>query len=197
MPPVAESYLLLVQAARKQDMSAWNRLLKQHEMPLFVYLAELIRNRGDALDLAQETFASAVRHIHTLRDDEKFASWLFSIGHQKCIRHWRRQERESAVIDREAETDATGSVDGPGPAAIESEDPRSMLIRKEGEAEFLGQVGRLPELQREVFLLRTLEDFSLLEIAAIVDAPIGTVKSRLHHAMASLRSNINSSRIDR
>jgi RNA polymerase sigma-70 factor (ECF subfamily) len=194
MPPVAESYLLLVQAARKQDMGAWNRLLKQHEMPLFVYIAELVQDRSAALDLAQETFADAVRHIHTLRSDEKFAPWLFSIGHQQCIRHWRRKKRENAIIDREAAADAAGGVDGPGPEAIESEDPRTTLIKKEGESEFLAQVGRLPELQREVFLLRTLEDFSLQEIAAIVDAPVGTVKSRLHHATVSLRSMLRCSR---
>jgi len=60
MPFAAESTLPLVQAARQHDTHAWNRLLKQHERALFVYIADIIGNETAALDLIQETLANAV-----------------------------------------------------------------------------------------------------------------------------------------
>jgi len=181
MPEVAESRLILVQAARQRDHHAWNQLLKEHEAPLYVYIAELIRDENAALDLIQEVFAGAVRHIGSLRDDAKFGSWLFAIAHQRCVQHWRNRQRDQRVF---AETDG-GDEDDLG--GTEPDDPRSLLVRKEQSEEFHALVSRLPEPQRAVLLLRTLEGFSLEEIAEVIGAPLGTVKSRLHHATQALK----------
>jgi len=98
MPFAAESTLPLVQAARQHDTHAWNRLLKQHERALFVYIADIIGNETAALDLIQETLANAVRYIGGLKDDAKFTPWLFGIAHQKCVQYWRSQRRDETVF---------------------------------------------------------------------------------------------------
>lgn len=172
---------MLVRAARQCDHRAWNLLLKGHEAPLYVYIAELIRDENAAFDLVQEVFSGAVRHIGSLREDTKFGSWLFAIAHQKCVQHWRKRHKEGHVF-ADAEEAGPDNLGG-----AEPDDPRALLVRKEQAEQFHALVARLPEAQREVFLLRTLEDFSLEEIAGITGAPLGTVKSRLHHATRTLR----------
>ena len=186
MPLAAESFLPLVTAARAKDTHAWNKLLKQHERPLYAYISDLVRDPVSALDLVQETFANAVRHIDSLRDDRKFASWLFSIGHQRCLQYWRSQQRDSRLLVEPTEDAAEL------PEAVELDNPRSLLVRKERQAAFFTFIDELPPSQRSVLLLRILEDFSLQEIAEITGSPLGTVKSRLHHATQRLKASFSS-----
>jgi RNA polymerase sigma-70 factor, ECF subfamily len=179
----------LVNAARQHAPEAWDTLLKQHQLPLYTYVAELLRDNTTALDVVQETFAAAVRNIAGLREDTKFASWLFGIAHQKCVQHWRRSKRTDAIF---APTPAeNASTDWPD---SNETDPRTLLLRHEHAREFFKLVEQLPAAQRSALLLHVLEDFSLEEIAGITDVPLGTVKSRLHHAKRALRQLVEAAR---
>src|ERR671922_2406768 len=171
MVAVAESKELPVPEARAGDPEAWNRLFQRYQLPLYSYVFELVRDEQTSLDIVQEAFINAVRHISRLRDDEKFGSWLFGIAHQKCIQQWRKKTREEDVGIEEL---AIVPDDEPGPS--------DWLISKEREEEFMERLNQLPSPQRSVLLLHFVEDFSLEEISAITGAAIGTVKSRLHYA---------------
>jgi RNA polymerase sigma-70 factor (ECF subfamily) len=179
---VAEREQLPVQEARAGDARAWDVLFKRYQLPLYVYAFELVRDEQTSLDLVQETFINAARHIGSLRDDDKFGSWLFGIAHQKCVQRWRHQQRETAALEEFAEAPAEPD-----------DDPRELLIRQEQEAAFMKLLDQLPQPQRSVLLLRFVEDFSLDEIAAITAVPIGTVKSRLHNAKRALRQLLEES----
>jgi len=98
MPVVAEIEQLPVLQAREGDTVAWDVLFKRYQLPLYVYAFELVHDEQASLDIVQETFINAVRHIDSLRDDGKFGSWLFGIAHQKCLQRWRKREREAAVL---------------------------------------------------------------------------------------------------
>jgi RNA polymerase sigma-70 factor (ECF subfamily) len=173
---VAEREQLPVQQARDGKPEAWDILFRRYQLPLYVYVFELVHNEQTSLDLVQETFIAAVRHIGSLRDDAKFGSWLFGIAHQKCAQHWRKQSREEVLLDEMSEL----------PDEFES-GPDDLLIRQEQEAEFMELLNRLSLPQRSVLLLHFVGDFSLEEIAGITDTSVGTVKSRLHYAKKSLR----------
>ena len=173
---VAELEQLPVPQARAGEPAAWDILFKRYQLPLYVYVFELVHDEQTSLDIVQETFIAAVRHIGGLRDDEKFGSWLFGIAHQKCIQRWRKQNRDEVLLE---EISAT-------PAEFESS-PDDLLIRQEQEAEFMQLLNNLPLPQRSVVVLHFVEDFSLEEIAAITGAQLGTVKSRLHYAKKALR----------
>jgi RNA polymerase sigma-70 factor, ECF subfamily len=179
---VAPQNPTLVAAAREHAPEAWDILLKQHQLPLYTYIAELVRNETTALDIVQETFAAAVRHIGTLRDNRRFGSWLFGIAHQKCIQHWRKSSRTEALL-------AANGDDEPISNLLDSDgdDPRESLLRRESADAFFALVEQLPTAQRATLLLHVIEDFSLEEISTITAVPIGTVKSRLHHAKRALR----------
>ncbi len=173
---VAEIEQLPVSEARAGNAAAWDALFRRYQLPLYVYIFELVRDEQTSLDLVQETFINAARHIGSLREDGKFGSWLFGIAHQKCIQRWRKQAREEMLRDEFAN------------APIEFETaPDDLLIREEQEAEFMRLLNQLPPPQRSVLLLHFVEGFSLEEIAGITGVSVGTVKSRLHYAKKALR----------
>jgi RNA polymerase sigma-70 factor, ECF subfamily len=174
---VTEPEQLPVPQAKAGDPEAWDALFKRYQLPLYVYVFEMVRDEQTSLDLVQETFINATRHIGALREDAKFGSWLFGIAHQKCQQHWRGNKREAALLEELAEIQADFE-----------DDPRDRLIREEREAEFMALVNKLPLPQRAVLLLHFIEDFSLEEIAGITSASLGTVKSRMHYAKKTLRT---------
>jgi RNA polymerase sigma-70 factor (ECF subfamily) len=173
---VAEREQLPVPQAKAGEPEAWDILFRRYQLPLYIYVFELVHHEQTSLDLVQETFIAAVRHIGGLRDDGKFGSWLFGIAHQKCIQRWRKQNREEIPLDEIPEL----------PDGLES-GPDDLLIRQEQEAEFMQLLNQLPLPQRSVLLLHFVEDFSIEEIAGITGTNPGTVKSRMHYAKKALR----------
>jgi RNA polymerase sigma-70 factor, ECF subfamily len=176
MPEVADIEQLPVSQARARESSAWDALFRRYQLPLYVYIFEIVRDEQAGLDLVQETFIAAVKHIGSLRDDEKFGSWLFGIAHQKIIQLWRKRSGKEILFDEIPNS----------PEEFENS-PDDLLIRREQEAEFMNLLNQLPVPQRSVLLLHFVEDFSLEEIARITETQVGTVKSRLHYAKKSLR----------
>jgi RNA polymerase sigma-70 factor, ECF subfamily len=176
MLAVAEREHLPVQQARDGNPAAWDVLFRRYQMPLYVYVFELVRNEQTSLDIVQESFIAAARHIGSLRDDQKFGSWLFGIAHQKIIQFWRKRGGREILFDEIPES----------PDKSESS-PDDLLIRREQGIEFMNLLNQLPLPQRSALLLHFVEDFSLEEIAQATETQPGTVKSRLHYAKKALR----------
>jgi RNA polymerase sigma-70 factor (ECF subfamily) len=173
---VSEREQLPVAQARSGDAAAWDTLFKRYQLPLYVYVFELVHDEQASLDVVQESFINAARHITGLHDDDKFGSWLFGIAHQKCIQQCRKKARDQTLLGEIVE------------APVEFEDdPGELLVREEQEAEFMKLLNQLPLAQRSVLLLHFVEDFSLEEISDITGAQLGTVKSRMHYAKRGLR----------
>jgi RNA polymerase sigma-70 factor (ECF subfamily) len=176
---VAEREKLPVAEARTGKPEAWDILFKRYQLPLYVYVFELVHDEQTSLDIVQETLIAAVRHIGSLRNDAKFGSWLFGIAHQKCVQRWRKHNREFTAME---ELSA---------APLEFEEgPDDLLIKREEEAGFMKLLNQLPPPQRSTLLLHFVEDFSLEEIAQITGTNVGTVKSRLHYAKRAFRKLI-------
>ena len=171
-----ENEPLPVAEARAGVSEAWDALFRRYQLPLYTYVVELVHDEQASLDIVQDTFINAARHIAGLRDDAKFGSWLFGIAHQKCIQRWRKQGREAAALEELAA--AGGEF---------KDDPAELLIREEQEAAFMKLLRRLPVEQRSALVLHFVEDFPLEEIARITETQLGTVKSRLHYARKVLR----------
>ena len=176
MQVVAECESLPVQQARAGEAAAWDTLFQRYQRPLYVYVYELVHDEQAGLDVVQETFIAAVRHLGGLSDDAKFGSWLFGIAHQKCIQRWRRRHREASLHEELAGTDPDFDAS-----------PDDLLIRREQEAHFMELLSQMPLPQRSVLLLHFIEEFSLDEIAGITETSLGTVKSRMHYAKKLLR----------
>lgn len=173
---VSEREQLPVSEARAGEPDAWDVLLRRYRLPLYAYVFELVQQEQTSLDIVQETFINAARHIRGLREDEKFGSWLFNIAHQKCVQQWRKQRPEEIPIDPQDE--CYPDMDA---------GPQELLIRKEREEEFMKLLHQLAAPHRAVLLLHFVEDFSLDEIAQITSTQLGTVKSRLHYARKAFK----------
>ena len=154
-------------------------LLERYERPLVRYSWSILNDLEAARDVVQETFISAARNLASLRDDDRFGSWLFSIAHRKCVDRWRKSGREEPLEPEFADAlpDDIGT-------------PSELLIQREQEAEFMKLIEQLPAPQRSGLVLHFVEDFSLEEIAGITGAQLGTVKSRMHYAKLALRKLI-------
>jgi RNA polymerase sigma-70 factor (ECF subfamily) len=172
---------LPVKAARRGNQAAWAVLFRRFRLPLFVYVCQFIQSREEAFDVVQETFDNATRYLGNLREEAKFTSWLFRIAHQKCLRYWERHGKKAA-LDEPLEAAPVEEL------ADAADNPRDWLIRKEREEALMVLIAQLPLPQRSVLLLHFMEEFSLEEIAEITGAPLGTVKSRMHHAKKALRA---------
>ena len=173
---VAEREQLPVSQARAGEPAAWDVLFHRFQLPLYVYVVELVNDEQSSLDIVQETFMAAVRHITSLRDDDKFGSWLFGIAHQKCLQLWRAQRRVEVPLEEIADLPAEAG-----------DAPDEILVHAEAEEQVLALLERLPVEQRSALLLNCVEGFSLEEIAQITEVPVGTVKSRLHTARRAMR----------
>lgn len=130
---------------------------------------------GDrAADVAQETFLTAQKVLHKYRGESSLSTWLFGIAHNECRREFRKFRTEPAMLD----------VDLVAPATGEGEDA---LVDREALRQAMA---RLSSEHREVVMLHELEGLTYEEVAAILSIPVGTVKSRLHHAFLNLRKAI-------
>src|SRR6266852_7609288 len=124
--------LLPVPQARAGDPAAWEALFRRYQLPLYVYVFELVHDEQVSLDIVQETFINAVRHIGGLRKDDKFGGWLFGIAHQKCAHRWRRQRREASALQE------FGAVPPDSEAS-----PDDLLIQQEHEETFMRLLNQL------------------------------------------------------
>ncbi len=172
---VVQREQLPVQQARAGDPTAWDVLFRRYQMPLYVYVSELVHHEQASLDIVQETFINAARHLHTLRDDAKFGGWLFGIAHQKCMQRWRKLRREENVLEE---------VSAEPPEFQPS--PEELFIQQEQAEAFMRLLNHLPPPQRSVLLLCFVEDFTIEQIAEITGVAPGTVKSRLHYGKKAL-----------
>jgi RNA polymerase sigma-70 factor, ECF subfamily len=161
--------------AQSGDREALNELFRSVQEPLFRYVVSLVRDQNLAEDILQEVFIRIYRKLRWLREPEAFRAWAYQIASREAFRHLNRERRWSEQVRDEATLTAV-SVD-----ERESEFPRELV-------ETLPQlVGNLSPASRAVVVLFYLHEMSLAETAAVLDIPVGTVKSRLAYGLESLR----------
>ncbi len=150
------------------DAEAFNLLIRQWERPIYNFIVRMIGDRNEAMDLSQDCFMKAYRELRTLKDRDRFSSWLYRIAHNACLSQIRKNHGKTWV-----ELD-------PDWGAAESPLENRLAIEK--------ALAQLPPDQREAVILKVFQSLKFEEIAAIQDAPISTVKSRLYMAFEKLRA---------
>jgi RNA polymerase sigma-70 factor (ECF subfamily) len=158
----------IIERVLKGDTDAFNLLVRQWERPIYNFIVRMIGDREEAMDLCQDAFMKAYRELDTLKDRDRFSSWLYRIAHNTCFSKLRKDHGKT-FVELEPETRASRM-------AIESR----LAVEK--------ALQQLPEDQREVVVLKVFQSLKFEEIAAIQDAPVSTVKSRLYMGFEKLRS---------
>ena len=142
----------------------------------------LSRSPGDADDIVQEAFMRAYRAFDSLRGADA-RPWLLAIVrncHLSALAEGRRRAYEPLTEEHAAQQSVAAAAAAP--------DPESASIERDERRTLARLIAALPEDQREVLLLREMEDMSYREIAAVAQVPIGTVMSRLARARAALKA---------
>lgn len=173
----------LIGAVAGGDGQALSSLCRRYERPLYHFLSRHTGGR-DAEDLYQETWLRVVRAAGRFDPKRRFSTWLFQIAVNLC-RDWHRRPPPEPVDPRSLDAVATGKDTTESTAA--AIDAKRLLAA-------------LPDAQRNVVILRYYHDLGEDEVAKILGCPRGTVKSRLHHAMArlvELARNPNDDRVPR
>jgi RNA polymerase sigma-70 factor (ECF subfamily) len=173
----------LVEQARRGDREAFGTLVRRYQDRAFNLAYQMLRNREEALDVAQEAFARAYASLPTFKGESSFTTWLHRIVVNLGIDSLRRTQRSGTVAyddtratPEEGEGDLP-AVDDPA-AALEMKQVRDLLARG---------IARLPAAQRAVLLLREVDGLSYEEISRLVGCNLGTVMSRLFYARRRLR----------
>jgi len=165
----------LIDRAQAGEVSAFERLARQHATRLWRSALALGHDRQAAEDLVQETLLEAWRSLVRFDGRCRFSTWLYGILRHRFLKARRR--RRAAQASTSEVLDGDSSAPSPERLAEASEDARR--VRR--------AVASLPEEHRLVVELRFFAGATLDEIAAALGCPLGTVKSRLHHALEKLR----------
>jgi RNA polymerase sigma-70 factor (ECF subfamily) len=158
-----------------------HELVRPYEKAMYFAAFSVLQNPQDAEDVAQETVLKALRNLHQFRGNSKFSTWLISI----TINEARARLRHERLIKFETIDGAADEEDGQlMPAIITDwrEVPLEALERKELRELLQKAIASLPELYREVLVLRDVQEFNIAETALALGVSEGVVKTRLLRA---------------
>jgi RNA polymerase sigma-70 factor (ECF subfamily) len=159
---------LLVLMTKQGDRAAGERLAARWAPRLLRTARRLLGNEDQAADAAQEAWAAITKGLPGLREPARFPAWAYGIVHRKCADRIRSEQRRRAVTGEESE------------GSTKNESESGLAIAQAFQA--------LSPDQRSAATLFFSEGLSLIEIAAAMDVPVGTVKSRLFHARRTLKA---------
>ena len=168
---------VLVEQAMAGDRGAFNELARLSIGRLYAVAQLVLRDPDRASDATQDALVAAWRDLSALRDAERFEAWLHRILIRTCQREAVRQRRRRTVEVRELPLDDRPAAD---------ELPR-VADRDQLERGFRA----LGVAERAIVVMHHVEGFPLTEVAAILGLPVGTVKSRLHRSIQTMRAALD------
>jgi len=180
----------LLEACRRGDLDAFDRLLSLHQDAVYRTALRLMGDPEEAFDLAQDVLLTAFRKIEQFRGESRFATWLYRITVNLARNRWKSAARKPVILSLDTGADPPGEEETPKTLEVpdKTQTPRDAAAGREMIAALEREIANLPEVYREVIVLRHIEDLSYEEIAQALDANLGTIKSRLARARELLRS---------
>ncbi len=170
----------LLAACRAGEPAAFDRLVARHERAVYRLACRILGDAEEARDAAVETFTRAYRALDRFRAEAAVSTWLHRIATNVCLSRLARARRRADVVP----------LDGIAEPAADAAGPLARLEARETAERVRAALDSLPADQRTILVLRELEAQSYEAIAALLDLPVGTVKSRLSRARLALRARL-------
>ncbi len=182
----------LIVAAQGGDLDAFDTLVRRHQDRVYNQAWRLLGDHDEASDLSQEVFVRVFRKIHLYRGDAAFSTWLYRVTHNLAKNRWKQMQRQGRgktisldqPLGSEDDSDRTLEQPDTAPGPRQEAEGREMLAHMDRELQHLSLE------HREVLILRFVENLSYDEIAKVLHANLGTVKSRICRARQELRQRM-------
>ncbi|MBX3393952.1 MAG: RNA polymerase sigma factor [Phycisphaerae bacterium] len=178
----------LIAAARAGEWTALDVFIRRHERWVRHVVYSTLGEPSLVDDVVQHVWANVVRQIGSLVDVERWRSWLFRLARNAAI---------DAGLKRSREGRRRRPICDGDPVASDRADPARTAIESEQYHRMLDAIHGLPEIYREPFVLKHLEDWSYAEIADAMSIPVDTVETRLVRARRLLRAALTDTGTER
>ncbi|MGE3181009.1 MAG: RNA polymerase sigma factor [Phycisphaerae bacterium] len=176
----------LVREVLSGNHSAFDALISRYYRRVLSTIGRLLNNAHDALEVAQDTFLRAFTKLESLKDPQRFGSWLMRIATNLALNY--RRARGNALRTISVDADAGNGSDPFFKASASMTDPRQRLATLELLEQVRNAMDQLPARQRTALVLSTIEELPQKEIAQIMNCSIEAVKWHVFQARKSLRS---------
>ncbi|HEX6937882.1 MAG TPA: sigma-70 family RNA polymerase sigma factor [Longimicrobiales bacterium] len=176
-PSIEPSDGAVVTRVMAGDRDAYRILVQRYQDGLYRHALRMTSHADVAADLVQGALVKAYTHLHRCRDPERFGAWLFRILANRCKDHLKSRRRRDVSLDAES-----------APPARSPEDPELDAERLELRHHLQAALERLPDIQREAFLLKHVEGLSYEEISEMLDVSVPALKMRVLRAREALRA---------
>jgi RNA polymerase sigma-70 factor (ECF subfamily) len=178
----------LVERAQAGDKRAFDLLVSKYQRKLSRLLSRFIRDPAEVEDVAQEAFVKAYRALPSFRGDSAFYTWLYRIGINTAKNYLVAMGRRAPTTTEFDADEAETFEDGDQLRDINT--PESLLMTRQIGETVNAAMDALPEELRTAIQLREIEGLSYEEIAAIMNCPIGTVRSRIFRAREAIAAKL-------
>ncbi|MGB9842996.1 MAG: RNA polymerase sigma factor [Caldisericia bacterium] len=165
----------LIRKAKKGEVGAFAQLVEIYEKEIITYCYYIIKDKEEAKDLAQEAFLKAFINLKSLRNEEDFKYWLLRIARNGCFKKLSRMKIEKKLISKEEEK-SLSIVDE--------------LIKDDRRKKIMNALNKLDKKDKEIIILRDIQDYSYDEISKILKISMNLVKVRLYRARKNLKKII-------
>ncbi|MGN1120320.1 MAG: sigma-70 family RNA polymerase sigma factor, partial [Oscillospiraceae bacterium] len=178
----------LIARCKGGEREAFNELVLKYQDNVINLAYNLLSDRDDAYDAAQETFIKVYKNIGSFRGESSFVTWIYRITSNVCKDILRKRQRQGATVSLSPADDSADSqfMD----IKDEKKTPEEMLETTELQREVREALSELKAEYREVIVYCDMEQLSYEEMSSLLKCPVGTIKSRLSRARTALRNNL-------
>lgn len=179
--------IMLVSRAQEGDDKAFTELVKIFQPRVMCIIKRFIREAVDISDVSQEVFFKVHKYIRSFKGESSFYTWLYSVTTSVAKNYLLQMKRNplSTTLDNSFTDFMDFAVD-----IHSNENPQDILVSDETESIIVETLEGLPEILRDVIVLREIEGLSYLRISELLNIPEGTVRSRLHRARNIIEESI-------
>ncbi len=178
----------LVEKAQQGDKKAFGILVEKYNKKLTRLLSRMVRDQSEIEDIVQDSFIKAYRAINNFRGDSAFYTWLYRIGINTAKNHLVSLGRRPKAMDSVEIEDIENFEDGHELRNLET--PETSMMTNEIVTTVNETIEMLPDDLRQAITLREMDGLSYDEIAAIMECPIGTVRSRIFRAREAISEKL-------
>lgn len=173
------------------DLRAYDLLVIKYQRRIERLIGRMVRDTDLVQDIAQETFLRAYRALHQFRGDAQFYTWLYRIAVNTAKKSLMDLKRDPLVYEGALRADGDeNETSRVGHELTTDETPETVLAAQEIAAAVNAAMEALPEDLRQAVTLREIEGLSYEEIAAAMECPIGTVRSRIFRAREAISARV-------